>query len=359
MGEEVGSAGLRELCERTQDDLCAPTADRLRRAAHRARPADAVSRRARRPDDRPCRRTARGRASFRQLGRAAGQSRHHPRACARLHHRRARRDRGAGMAAAAAAIGAPRAARRRGRRRRGRPDRSIATGASRSLTPAERVFGWNSFEVLAFHTGNAGTAGECHSRHRRRAHCQLRYRGRHRYRRHHPGVAPPSRPPRLSRRSRSAAAKADSSRRAALDPADPWVTWATRSIERTTGTRRRSCRISADRCPTTFSSMCLASRPSGSRIPMQAAHSMRPTSTCSRPSRAKGCGLMAGLFWDLGEAEFLPCADWPQREARLPNLRARRASIMTLSPHAPPSTFRMGVKRAGCNGATYLRGKQH
>ena len=46
-------------------------ADRLRRAADCARQADAVSRRTRRPSDRPDRRPARGRPPLRQLGRAA------------------------------------------------------------------------------------------------------------------------------------------------------------------------------------------------------------------------------------------------------------------------------------------------
>ena len=46
------------------------------------------------------------------------------------------------------------------------------------LTPAERVFGWNSFEVLAFTTGTPerpvnAIPGTAH------AYCQLRYRGRH------------------------------------------------------------------------------------------------------------------------------------------------------------------------------------
>ena len=65
------------------------------------------------------------------------------------------------------------------------------------LTPAERVFGWNSFEILAFTTGtperpvNAipGAA---------RAHCQLRYVVGTDVGRHHPGAAAASRPPRLS-----------------------------------------------------------------------------------------------------------------------------------------------------------------
>ena len=59
MGEEVGSAGLRELCMRHKQDLLrGGSADCLRRSAHRTRAADAFSRRARRLPDRPHRRPA-------------------------------------------------------------------------------------------------------------------------------------------------------------------------------------------------------------------------------------------------------------------------------------------------------------
>ena len=79
------------------------------------------------------------------------------------------------------------------------------------LTPAERVFGWNSFEVLAFTTGTPERPVNAIPGQGARA-LPAPLRGRHRRRRHHPGAAPPSRPPRLSTRSRCAAARADSSR---------------------------------------------------------------------------------------------------------------------------------------------------
>ena len=102
------------------------------------------------------------------------QCRHHPGACAGDRSPSARRDQGPGMAAD------------RCRNRCGRcwpASKSTAARTAREidrdwgepgLTPAERVFGWNSFEILAFTTGtpeqpvNAipGSA---------RAHCQLRF----------------------------------------------------------------------------------------------------------------------------------------------------------------------------------------
>jgi acetylornithine deacetylase/succinyl-diaminopimelate desuccinylase-like protein len=115
------------------------------------------------------------------------------------------------------------------------------------LTPAERVFGWNSFEILAFHTGtperpvNAipGIA---------RAHCQLRY------------VVGTTSSLRCvvisiaiaSGTSRYERCKVDTSTPAAsIRPIHGWDGPAAHSRAPSAGSRL-SCRISADRCPTTF-----------------------------------------------------------------------------------------------------------
>ena len=74
-------------------------ADRLGRAAPRAGAADDLSRRARRDEFRPGRRSARGRPPFGQLGRPARQSRHHPGACAGVDHQREGRDPDQGVGA--------------------------------------------------------------------------------------------------------------------------------------------------------------------------------------------------------------------------------------------------------------------
>src|ERR1700744_764037 len=101
------------------------------------------------------------------------------------------------------------------------------------LTPAERVFGWNSFEVLALIAGtperpvNAipGTA---------RAHCQLRYVV---------GTDVDDILPALRRhldRNGFLQVKAETGRSShfyasRIDPSDPWVTWVKGSLTRTTG----------------------------------------------------------------------------------------------------------------------------
>jgi hypothetical protein len=101
------------------------------------------------------------------------------------------------------------------------------------LSPAERVFGWNSFEVLAFTTGTPehpvnAIPGQA------RAHCQLRYvvgtdvddiipaLRRHLDRHGFMQVE--------VRRGRGGFFRASR-----LDPEDPWVGFAARSIEHTTG----------------------------------------------------------------------------------------------------------------------------
>ena len=65
--------------------------------------------------------------------------------------------------------------------------------------------------------------------------------------------------------------------------------------------RRPCCRISAARCPTTFLPMFSGCRRSGCRTPIPAARSTRPTSTFCSSVTEEALGIMAGLFWDLGE----------------------------------------------------------
>lgn len=167
------------------------------------------------------------------------------------------------------------------------------------LTPAERVYGWNSFEVLALHAGtpenpvNAipGTA---------RAHCQLRFVAGT----DADGIVPAIRRhldragfPEVEVRAR------DGGRFAAtrLDPDHPWVGWARESIARTTGTP-----------PVVLPNL-------GGSLPNDAFADILGLPTiwvphsypgCSQhaanehllvPVAREGLAIMTGLFWDLGE----------------------------------------------------------
>src|SRR6185503_11759308 len=103
------------------------------------------------------------------------------------------------------------------------------------LTPAERVFGWCSFEVLAFVTGNPERPVNAIPA-RASAHCQLRYVV---------GVEPDDIVPALRRHLeregfgmvKATASREGSFRASRLDPAHPWVRWAEASIERTAGAK--------------------------------------------------------------------------------------------------------------------------
>jgi acetylornithine deacetylase/succinyl-diaminopimelate desuccinylase-like protein len=101
------------------------------------------------------------------------------------------------------------------------------------LTPAERVFGWCSFEVLAFVCGNPDRPVNAIPP-RATAHCQLRYVV---------GVDPADILPALRRhldrggfkRVETRAAREGFFPATRLDPDHPWVKWAAASVERTTG----------------------------------------------------------------------------------------------------------------------------
>ena len=182
------------------------------------------------------------------------------------------------------------------------------------LTPAERVFGWNSFEVLAFTTGTPERPVNAIPGHAR-AHCQLRYvvgtdvddiipalrrhLDRHGFvqvevRRGERGVFSASR----------------------LDPEDPWsISPPVRSSARP-GARPPFFPISADRCPTTPLPTCSACARSGSRTLMPDAPSTRRTNICLRRSRAKGSARWRDCFGILASPAVRRRRPRKRREAR-------------------------------------------
>jgi acetylornithine deacetylase/succinyl-diaminopimelate desuccinylase-like protein len=167
------------------------------------------------------------------------------------------------------------------------------------LTPAERVFAWNSFEILAFTAGTPDRPVNAIPG-KARAHCQLRYvvgtdtddiipaLRRHLDRRGFgqveilPGVGS------FYKASR-------------LDPADEWVVWTRESIARTMG-----------RAPTILPSLG-ASLPNdvfSDILKLKAIWVPHSYSGCSQhapnehllaPIAREALGIMAGLFWDLGD----------------------------------------------------------
>jgi acetylornithine deacetylase/succinyl-diaminopimelate desuccinylase-like protein len=173
------------------------------------------------------------------------------------------------------------------------------------LTPSERLFGWNTLEVLAMTAGDPDAPVNAIPP-SARVHCQLRF-------------VVGTDPHRVADLLREHLARAgfpevqvtqDHAMAATrLDPDDPWVPWTLASLERSTGRR-----------PALLPNI-------GGSLPNGAFADVLGLPTVWVPHSYPGCSqhapdehlpaplvreslqLMAGLFWDLGE----PQAPWPPR----------------------------------------------
>lgn len=166
------------------------------------------------------------------------------------------------------------------------------------LSPTERVFGWNSFEVIAFKTGNPEAPVNAIPPHAF-AQCQIRYvvgsdntRFLEHLRRHLDAHG--FQDVELSQAGSEAMATR-------LDPSDPWVRWCLASLRQTTG-----------RAPSLLPNL-------GGSLPNDAFADVLGLPTLWVPHSYPGCAqhapnehvlasvtreglqIMAGLFWDLGE----------------------------------------------------------
>lgn len=177
------------------------------------------------------------------------------------------------------------------------------------LTPIERLVAWNTFEVLAFRTGdpdrpvNAIPPSAI-------AHCQIRYTA---------GTDAASLVPALRAhldahgftsvtvRDAGDAPPWEATR---LDPDDPWVRWAVRSVERTTGAPPAVLPNLGGSLPNDAFAILL-------RLPtIWVPHSYgacaqhAPDEHALLPVLREGLAIMGGLFWDLGEPGVDP-ETWP------------------------------------------------
>ncbi len=181
------------------------------------------------------------------------------------------------------------------------------------LTPAEKVFGWNTFEVLAFTTGNPDNPVNAVPPNAR-AHCQIRYT----VDRDRESFIPAIRSHLQAHGYEGIEVHGAEGRTAwaatRLDPDHPWVAWTAASIERTLG-----------RAPVRLPNL-------GGSLPNDAfAHILElPTiyvphsyAGCSQhapnehglaPLFREGLAMMGGIFYDLGEGT-------------LPNLQARADTV--------------------------------
>jgi acetylornithine deacetylase/succinyl-diaminopimelate desuccinylase-like protein len=167
------------------------------------------------------------------------------------------------------------------------------------LTPAERVFGWSSFTVLAYEAGNPKTPVNAVPP-RAWARCQLRFVV---------GINANDIMPALRRhldRSgfafvQTAKARDEVFNATRLDPDNPWVHWAVASITRTIGRKPAVLPNLGGALPNDIFSDVLA-------LPTIWVPHSYPSCSQHAPNEhilpeisREGLQMMAGLYWDLGE----------------------------------------------------------
>ena len=172
------------------------------------------------------------------------------------------------------------------------------------LTPAERVYGWNSFAVLAMLSGNPASPVNAISP-TARAHCQLRYIA---------GTDVEDILPALSRHLEAhgftnvevapppaANAAGFGASRTEID--DPWARWVRQSVERSAGQPPAIVpQMGGSICNDLFTDL----------LGLPAIWIPHSYAACSQhapdehvllPLCREAVGLMAGLYWDLGDPE--------------------------------------------------------
>lgn len=172
------------------------------------------------------------------------------------------------------------------------------------LTPAERVFGWCSLEVLAFEAGTPATPVNAIPG-RAWARLQLRFVV---------GVDHEAVIPAVTRHLERQglanvqvlAARDETFKATRLDPADPWVGWALASIERTTGKRPALLPNLGGSLPNDAFSEILGLRTIWVPHSYPGCSQHAPDEHLPVAIAREGLAMMAGLYWDLGEAASRP-----------------------------------------------------
>jgi acetylornithine deacetylase/succinyl-diaminopimelate desuccinylase-like protein len=167
-----------------------------------------------------------------------------------------------------------------------------------SLTPAERVFGWNSFEVLAYRTGNPDRPVNAIPP-SAIAYCQLRFVV---------GTDPEDILPALERHLaregfgnvRVAPSRATSMAATRLDPDDPWARWALASIERTLGKAPVLLPNLGGTLPNDVFAGILGMPTIWVPHSYAACSQHAPDEHMLAPLAREGLRMMAGLYWDVG-----------------------------------------------------------
>ncbi|MEO7252801.1 MAG: M20 family metallopeptidase [Casimicrobium sp.] len=172
------------------------------------------------------------------------------------------------------------------------------------LTSAERVFGWCSFEVLAFVTGNPDKPVNAIPP-RASAHCQLRYVV---------GIDPGVILPALRRHLDAngfemvtlTPARDGYSAATRLDPDHPWVKWTAASIEATTGGKPAILPNLGGSLPNDVFADVLGLPTVWIPHSYAACSQHAPNEHMLASVARNALRIMAGVFWDLGETGTVP-----------------------------------------------------
>ena len=172
------------------------------------------------------------------------------------------------------------------------------------LTPAERVFGWSSFEVLAFTCGNPDKPVNAIPP-RASCHCQLRYVV---------GIDPAGIIPALRRHLDAAGfpmvevtpARDGFFAATRLDPEHPWVVWVKRSIEKTSHAPTAVLPNLGGSLPNDIFSDLLGLPTVWIPHSYASCSQHAPNEHLLVPVARDGLRLMAGVMWDLGELKGPP-----------------------------------------------------
>ncbi|AVG39663.1 M20 family metallopeptidase [Achromobacter insolitus] len=166
------------------------------------------------------------------------------------------------------------------------------------LSPAERVFGWCSFEVLAYKTGNPDTPVNAIPP-RAWARCQLRFVV---------GVDPDDLVPALRRHLdrqgfpmvKIALTRENMFRATRIDPDDAWVRWAVDSLERTSGAKTAVLPNLGGSLPNDIFTDVLGLRTIWVPHSYPGCSQHAPNEHLPPALLRQGLSLMTGLYWDLG-----------------------------------------------------------
>jgi acetylornithine deacetylase/succinyl-diaminopimelate desuccinylase-like protein len=167
------------------------------------------------------------------------------------------------------------------------------------LTPAERVFGWNAFEVLAFRTGNPDNPVNAIPA-KAWARCQLRFVV---------GTEPETILPALRRHLdrhgfamiKIAAAREEIFRATRLDPEHPWVQFARDSLAKTANAKPAILPNLGGSLPNDIFSEVLGLPTVWIPHSYPACRQHAPDEHMLPHVARQGVQLMAGLYWDIGE----------------------------------------------------------